>query len=657
MSRLPVCRLAAIVATTISAAIASAQPKMVVVGISIDDMTADGQTVIGKIYDRPVFEDAVVTYTRGGAIVQIPGAVVGGNEVLRSNDDATAFSLQMDNIDDWGDLNCFDSNYDPDYPEPCPFIPAIAHHWTANTGWVNCGSFPTNEITQDYVCVSGPPVPYTVRVGGTRCDFTINTPSDISGDGRYVIGSGWFQTGAPRDDGCPPFGFCGDFYPFRWDSMTGILEQLPVQPGTTTARVDRTNYDGSVHVGYDLSIAIDPDGPGPIVVDPNNPIRKLVVWRNGVQTILDGYGHRGSPPVNSDGTMIAAQTSEIQTELLYGPPAGAEDLLHYSRLVRWTWDGASYVPQSLGKPALYQGFPAIQMIVTDISDDGNTIIGAVGYGTQDFAPVLTWRTFIWNPAINGGVIADLQDYLRSQVLPGDTTFDNDQMWISYVDHLSADGNTMIINFQTFPEANDCLKPGPNAILYLNGTTCEPPVVELDATAIVYDAPSALQSGVINCRAIGSWPMTFQWQRKDLLTAEWVDIVDDPDPDCVLIFGDYSFQGAKSQQLRMGFDPSVVFPCDALSGDYRCIVSNACGTVTTETAHVTITADTNPNDCFTLPGDMDSDGFVSVFDIPNFVASLLCKPMPDFLQTDRADMNADGIKDGRDIQEFVQAILP
>ncbi len=656
MLRLPVCRLAALLATTISAAVASAQPHLINVGIGIDDMTSDGQTVIGKIYDRPVFEDAVVTYTRGGSIVRIPGAVVGGNEVLRSSDDGTAMSLHMDNVDDWGDLNCFDSNYNGDNPEPCTYVPAIAHHWTSNTGWVNCGSFPTNEVVQNYDCVSGT-FPYTVRIGGTRCDFSINTPNDISGDGRYVIGAGWFQTGAPRSDGCAPFGFCGDFYPFRWDSQTGIIEQLSVLPGTTTARADRTNYDGSVIVGYDLSIAIDPDGPGPITVEPTNPIRKLAVWRNGVESILDGYGHRGSPPVNSDGTMIAAQTSEIQTELLFGPPSGTEDLLHYSRLVRWTWDGASYVAESLGKPALFGGFPAIQMIVTDISADGNTIVGAVGYGAVDFAPQLTWRTFIWKPTINGGAPIDLQNYLQSQAAPGDTTFDNSEMWITYVDHLSADGNTMVVNFQTFAEPNDCLPIIPNAILDLNGTTCEPPVVELDATAIVYDEPSALQSGVINCRTSGSWPMTFQWQRKDLQTAQWVDIVDDPDQDCVLLFGEYNFQGARTYQLRMGFDPSIVFPCDALSGDYRCIVSNACGTVTTDTAHVTITADTNPGGCFSLPGDMDSDGFVSVFDIPNFVASLLCKPMPDFLQADRADMNADGIKDGLDIQEFVQAILP
>lgn len=629
-----------------------AQPAMVNVGISISDLTADGQTVVGLIYDRPVNEDAVVVYTRGGAVTKIPGAVVGGNEQLHASDDASAFALEMDNIENWGELNCFNSNLEPDDPEPCTYIPAISHHWTANTGWVNCGSFPTNEVVQSYTCGSDAPTDYTVRIGGTRCDFSINSPGDISGDGRYIIGSGWYQTGAPRADGCPPFGFCGNYLPFRWDSTTGNLEMLPVQPGTGTARVDTVNYDGSTLVGYDLGTSPDPDGPlGPIQVYET---RRLSVWKDGVQTLLDPYGHIGSPPVNADGTVVVSQSSEALSEVLYGPPMNAEDILYYTRLLRWTWDGANWNPENLGKPALYQGFPAIQMITTSVSADGNTIVGSVGYGAQNFAPALTWRLFICRPDINGGVMTDLQSYLRSQVTPGDTTFDEDKIFLYDVRNLSADGNAMIVTYLKLTDGANCLPTFNNAILYLNGTTCEPPVVEVDQANIVRNVPTPLNSEVINCRATGTWPLTYEWQRGDLSTGQWVDVIDDFDPDCNLDIGQYAYQGATTAQLRIGTDPSFVVPCDAGSGDYRCIVSNSCGSVTTETVHVTIGPDANLGLCF-LPGDMNNDFAVNANDIPNFVASILGKPMPDFFPVDRADMNVDGYKNGDDIQGFMEAM--
>lgn len=643
---------------------ALAQPQMVHVGFGIQDLTADGQTAVGLFYDRPIEEYAVAKYTRGIGVVEIPGAVPGGNLTLRCSDDAGALSLHMDNIEDWGDLNCFNSNYEPPNPPPCTYVPAIAHHWTENTGWVNCGSFPYNEIVQTYTCGSDDPAQYTVRVGGTRCDFSINTPNDVSGDGRYVIGSGWYAQPDPRTDGCAPYGFCGDYVSFRWDSLTGIIETLPGQPGTHTTRADRTNYDGSVVVGYDLSVEEDPDGPGPIEVEPpTNPIRKLAVWRNGVETILDGHLHLGSPPVNSDGTMVAAQTSPITTEMLFGaPPATTEDQLYYTRLVRWTWDGNDWVAQALPKPAFYQGYPAIKILVTDISDDGNTIIGGFGYGTPSQA-FFTYHPFIWKPTINGGVPIDLQDYLRSQMPMGDTTFDEDKIWLSDVRDLSADGNSMVVSYQQFPGENLCLPTFHNAILYLNGTTCEPPTVSLDSYAIVSVQPADVNAelgwSAINCRVSGTWPLEYQWQKRDLATGNWVDLVDDYDPDCVFgtnIHGEFHYQGTTTAQLRYGYDPFALFPCDGASGDYRCVVTNSCGTVASDVCHVTISPNPLGGICFLL-GDMNDDIAVNAYDIPNFVASILGKPFPDSFPVDRADMNLDGRKDGRDIQEFIQAMLP
>ena len=138
----------------------------------------------------------------------------------------------------------------------------------------------------------------------------------------------------------------------------------------------------------------------------------------------------------------------------------------------------------------------------------------------------------------------------------------------------------------------------------------------------------------------------------------MDLVDDPDPQCSRLFGQYEIQGATTPQLRIGFDPQYNFPCDIGSGDYRCVVSNSCGSVTSDVAHISISRDVAPNNCFTQLGDMNGDGVANIFDTPNFVSSLLCKPYPDFFfAADRADMNLDGKKDGLDIQEFVNAVVP
>lgn len=93
-----------------------------------------------------------------------------------------------------------------------------------------------------------------------------------------------------------------------------------------------------------------------------------------------------------------------------------------------------------------------------------------------------------------------------------------------------------------------------------------------------------------------------------------------------------------------------------SGDYRCVVANGCWSVTTETVHVTITSDVAPNICFTTVGDKNTGGSVNVFDIPNFVGALLCKPLPDFLPADRADVSLGGKKDGLDIAAFLDAMM-
>lgn len=128
-----------------------------------------------------------------------------------------------------GGANCF-RGYNtttgellPPYSEPCPVV-GTPHRWTASAGWVNTGSFERF------------PDPVTGRmIGGTRCDAFCSSVSAMSDSGRYVLANGYYAT-AFRPNGSISSGLCGSYYPYVYDSINGSITQLPVQPGTVTAR-------------------------------------------------------------------------------------------------------------------------------------------------------------------------------------------------------------------------------------------------------------------------------------------------------------------------------------------------------------------------------------------------------------------------------------
>ncbi len=624
--------------------IALAQPSLVQIGIAVQDITADGQTVIGTIYDRPIGEYAVVRYTRGGDVTVIPGAVIGGNGKMSCSDNAGVVALEMDNISDWGDLNCFNNNFNPPYNPPCP-IPAITYHWTSNSGWMNCGSFDWTTETVNYSCDGAPSAPVNVRVGGTRCDYFVNSPNDISGDGRYIVGGGYYATATPRSNGCAPFGFCGEFRAFRCDTLLGTFESLPVQPGTTTARADRVNGDGSVVVGYDLGNSPDPDGVGGPLQAYSG--RRLSVWRNGVQTILDAYGSQDNACVTRDGTKVVGEISRTSDQLIFGLEPNPQDQ-NKAEVVRWTFDGAAWVPESLGRPASWVvdelAIPPIRTMALSVSDDGETVVGVVWYNFTNFGPTSIIRPFIRKPSINGGVPMDLEAYILSQLPPGDMTFSGIDIY--HATGLSADGSSMLVYYRD--TRSPCETIIGNGIVYLDPVPCTPPTVTLDSPGVVTTSETALFGfEVLNARVTGSLPMTTRWQKKSLTTAEWVDVVDDPCPEG----SQFNYRGSDTPRFLVG-----TYTCDGGAGDYRCVVTNACGSAISEPVHLSIIEESTRLFCGIVPGDMDGNGLVDIFDTPDFVASLLCQPFTGPVPADRADINLDGLKNGLDIQAFVDAVL-
>ncbi len=641
-----------VVACVAVASSAFAQPTYINLGrITGGDLSDDGNAVVGSVLDSSIDEGLITIWRRGMGPEFSPAGFAEG--AILASDDLSAFAMSKENLDNWGNLNCFLGNEVAPQSPPCT-LRDIAHHWTMATGWVNAGSFERTQETVDYSCNGAPLAPVNVWVGGTRCDFTINAPNDISGDGRYVVGGGWLATNEPRSNGCAPTGICGDFRAFRYDAMTQSFEMLPFEPGSSASRADKVNGNGGLVVGYDSGMSADPDGGGPL---PGYNGRRLAIWRDAVEEILDPYGNQDGAPVTRDGTQVVGRISTTLSELEFGPNPDPSGNPGYINLAKWTWDGMDWNVSLIGRPDDFIRDDGMSMTLADIaasavSDDGNTVVGLASYfpGPPPWSPFQRdVRAFIWRPSINGGQPMRLAAYIESQLPMGDTTFDS--IRISTPRQVSADGNSILVDITD--DASPCLSTFADALIDLNGAACEPPQQNVPLVSLAQTTTSSF-GAIVNCFVSGTGPLEYQWQKKDLATGDWVDLTNDSFCDTSSFF---AYRGTSASQLRIGLNAGF-FPCDGQSGDYRCVVTNACGSIATDSAHVTIAPTAISGGCFLVPGDMNDDFITDTLDIPNFVASLLCKPFPDpAFAVDRADINYDGKKDGLDIQEFVNAVVP
>jgi hypothetical protein len=569
------------------AGLAQAQPVLELHSIIDPDLSANGEKAVGYVFDAAIEQYRVVMWERGVGYTFIP-QVSYAIEPVRASDDLSILATGVANTANWAELNCFNgyctqttdtcvAGEPAAPPSPC-IIPNIAHRYTSAGGWQNLGSLPRTFSTS-----------VGRFFGGTRCDSTINSVGDISGDGRFVVGGAWTSPLFTASGGIS-FGQCGNLRAFVYDSSANAMDELPTAPDNAgDSRADFINGDGSVITGYDFGPIESEFGPF--------DARRVVVWTNGVQSMLDNLSGFGDGyPVNRAGTFIAGVPSANFIVENFGGE-GPE-------VVRWTRQpNNSWTPTRHGRPAdLFDGIetkPLLGFSVVAVSDDGNTIVGNASFGTGFVDRVS--RAFIWRPTINGGVPQLLSEYVASLdaaspiVAPG--------LSIIRATGLSADGQAISVVLEdartncAVPE--DALVTGLSGVLYLQGGTCNPPVVGLpprDNTSIQY-TPFGV---ALNVTVSGTWPMTFQWQREDAGTpGSWINLSDD----CAGFgFGtEWNYEGTDKNQLRVGQATCG----NNRDGEYRVALSNGCGSANSDAATVAFQQGTvvtqQPSNASTCPG--------------------------------------------------------
>lgn len=580
----PRSRLAALALVAATPA-AFAQPKFIVTCLD-EDIDSTGNKSLGRLVEwlpGPTAVYAPYVYERGVGYTRIPGTT-GTPTMVRGSSNFTSLVMDLQNFTNWGDLNCFagycfgsmqDCTPGTPLPPPSPcWIPTVTHHWTASTGWVNAGSLARSLD------------PATGRFyGGTRCDGNINYPNDISGDGRYIVGGAWWAPLTTAGGG-PGFGLCGNFYAFSYDAQTGAFNALPSASSSKTTSAHRVNGDGSVITGYDLGPV--PDGSGGFYDG-----RRKCVWTNGVQSLLDPISNDSTiSPVNAPGTVIAGFPSAAYNQATFGSGG--------IKLVRWVRQpDNSWTPQNLGRPLDRDAGLTIDILIalypSAISDDGNTIIGTAVY--NQLGPGGLSRMFIWRPTINAGKPIDLQDYIQS--LDPSSPLLEPGLLLSYGSSMSSDGNAIAMRMydgrDTCPGTAQSLQTSPTGILYLNGASvaCDPPRIAVGPTDWVETQYTPFGIA-LNVSVSGSWPLSYQWQRElPGSPGSWVDLSDDCSNFDQSI--PWAFEGTHTAQLRVG-----QAECGAdRAGRYRVVVSNACGSVTSDPATVTFPGEIN---VIRQPGD-------------------------------------------------------
>ncbi len=408
------------------------------------------------------------------------------------------------------------------------------HRWTSATGVVNLGNIP----------------------GGFRCDFTSATVNDTSGNGRYCVGGGWTAS------------LCGPLRAWLYDAQTSAYTILPVSfsgppfnvNGIT--RGDSVNSDGTVVCGYDQNY------------NPTNTatVRRAAVWEffsgSWHETILDPWGGT-AVNVSADGNVIVGKMSSTTMIATFGTSVLTP--------VRW-------VRSSPGVWTAQNLFGTGSMAATNCTADGSTVIGVNGGGG-----------FIWRADINGGIAYDLYTYASDlgAVFPN---LSFGALLGSPIWKISDNGAAIMVSvFDT--HSNACFAP-PNkqALLYLDGTTCEAPRLAMPVASWALVAGPTSFGTIVNIDVSGSWPMAFQWQ-KETSPGVWTDLSDDS---CGQTnSANFDVHGSTTWQLRLGKLTGVY------AGRYRCNVSNSCGSITSNISTVadcpSLGIDTQPQPASVAPG--------------------------------------------------------
>jgi hypothetical protein len=510
-------------------ATASAQPSLVMTGFPPSALSPNGEIVGGTIYNSATDSASLVRWSRTGGFTNL-GSNVESSFIMMSND-GNAMAYHNNNFENIN--NAANSIlYNPAIPNMWERT-AITWRWTQANGHLNCGMWSS----------------------ANRCDFSINTPSDISGNGRYITASGWTNS------------LCGPFRAQRFDLQTGTWTRLPFSisapPASLPSRATRGNAisdDGSVIVGYDDNYNST----------QSQILRRAAAWVRNPTTdtytlvILDPDGGEAYGVSGDGNTVIGVDAAR--------------------RPCRWTRSGLTFTK------TLFDAFGIPQFA----SANGDWVIAADGW--------------IWNAGLNGGVPQALTTYLADNgfTSPG---IDIASPTGSPIWGISDNGRTIAVRL--VDRRNECLSTFTGGVIYLDTVPCIPPTVVLPIVGDtdVFPAPGFYSFGVaINAFVSGTGPLNYQWQKKNS-AGEWYDLFDDAF--CTVSYNPQSFdyKAVLTSQLRLGFLNNT------FEGEYRCVITGPCGTTTTNEVVVQArglvcdSIDFNADSLF--PDDTDLVDFLSV----------------------------------------------
>jgi len=449
---------------------------------------------------------------------------------------------------------------------------------------------------------------------GTLVDANDSYPLGVSGDGAVVVGVSGSRA-------------------FRWTSTTG-MQSLEILPGGVGAEANGVSADASTIVGRS-------NGPGnaarAVRWTEQDGVQDLGVFLPGGRSIANGASANGTAVVgysqsvsgfrafrwtvaeglrdlgtlqggidsfalaiSGDGSTVVGSTSPVTHAFRWTDAGGIQDLGtlpgglasegravssdgrvvvgfatntagSVAHAMRWTSGGGM---ESLGV------LPGTAGAFADgISGDGFTVVGR-GYSAAGVN-----RAFIWISSLG---MVDLRAVL---ILLG---VDLSEWDLQRATAISADGSA-IVGYGTFNGA-------PRGWIVRASCFAPPSMEEPPASRSV--CPSRAATFAVTT---GSRPLTYQWQWRADGTAAWLDVADgvnnDPPPASP---NQPSFAAAGGLSAGLTVTP-VGASWPPARREFRAVVTNPCGSVTSNPATLTICV--GDADC---DGDTDSDDVVTFF---------------------------------------------
>ena len=273
-------------------------------------------------------------FTEGGAFYWMPSSgvtLIGGSSGFISRDGKTVVGSILD-----------------------PNKKQQAAMWEGGTSWRLLGPLAPNAVA---------------------CDSSLSSALGTSGDGRVVVGGGYYGTNAADP--------CGLFSAYRWEASTGYT--LLVTSSGAFTRANAVSADGRVVVGLDAERtgfwrgAKWVDGTEEIILGPVGPVSAAYA-------------------VNRDGTVIGG--TGCTADLPRQPPSA------------WVWTAAGGVKCYTAEPPPWVRWAVgnnYNTYINAVSDDGRVVGGDIQFdtaaGDED--------SVIWFD----GEPTYLRDYLRSHGYP------------------------------------------------------------------------------------------------------------------------------------------------------------------------------------------------------------------------------------------------